>query len=200
MAEKDMSIDLCSTCASNEYMYPIDIHLEGCALNLDLELDGHIDVENLTIEDGDQFYHYFFDDSSICTHILGERVVKSLALCACVDCLKNSITTDNPHYGDGAYGTINKYIIPNETANPQSIIRAHGLSMLEKRIFRAVVRINKAEFFRKIPKTGGVVRSQPPIDVLLKRNTLIGHNLIDAEVIRIEKWSGEKWEYFGGNF
>jgi hypothetical protein len=192
-----MTFNYCDHCKEVTEGIPEDIDIKGTATESDLELPGHNEAEIHILLPGDEVYHYF-DDETTLYKIAGERIIKSYAKLACQTCLANSINTDLPHYGDGAYATANGSLIPKEKENPSSIIRAHGIYYWEKRVFRAVIRINNPKGFKKYYQTGGVVRSIPQNGVSIKRGEFISHSIDDGEVIRFEKWNGTDWEYYEG--
>lgn len=189
---------LCNDCLANACMAPVDLDISGTANKQDLQSANHAEAEYKNIDEIVEFYHYFYNDPTIVTAIQFERITKSKIKCACENCIITSLNTITPHYGDGAYGTCNTNIKPQTNANPQTIIDAHGLGPnIEKRILRAVLRLNNPSAFRKFQETGGVLRSKPDPNIKLQRDSLIGHNIEDAEVIRIERWDGQVWKYWG---
>ena len=192
-----MSYHLCSTCIDNTPCTGISvINLVGQAIASELiGLHGQAEID--TLNDTTVFYHYFYNDAALAQKILQERVVKSRIQCMCINCINNYLHSGIPHYGDGAYGTVNEALCPDETQNPVSISRAHGIDF-KNRPYRAVVKLKSPTAFVKFDKTGGVLRSQPELGITLVRGELCAHSIDDAEVIRVEFWNGSDWLHFKG--
>lgn len=152
------------------------------------------EAERLEIDEVTTFYHYFYDSSGTARKIQESGVVASRAKCMCTECIKRSLTTSQPHYGDGAYGTANGSFQPHDE-EPVSVLRAHGFTDLKNRTLRAVLRLKNPDAFRKFPNTGGILRSHPSPTEQLMRDNLCYHSIEDAYVLRIETWSDEDGEW-----
>ncbi len=183
----------CVTCWAAPVNYPFIVDLIGQATDIDLERPEYISSEMITLEKSYTFYHYFPDKADVFNSIKTSLSIGSRALCKCVDCLKQSMITDNPHYGDGAYGTFNESFSP--TTPCDSVVKSHGIDFRD-RPYRAVVIINDPNSFVKFPKTGGVLRNIP--SDTLTRFELVMLSLTQGQVIRIEKWDGSEWITVGG--
>lgn len=167
---------------------PYTVDLKGQATTTDLCGSSDVEAENAVLVEGTEFYHYFSSGRELFDSIKTMRRIASRAHCKCSDCLRRSMTTREPHYGDGAYGTLNTGIEPTRGFDP--VVAAHGINpgMLP---FRAVVRLINPSEFVKFQGTGGVVRSCPVGP--LTRDELVFTEDTQAIVIRIEKWDGQKW-------
>ncbi len=73
----------------------------------------------------------------------------------CRNCLEASLTTNEPHYGDGVYMTLHPNLY-NIKTTPE-VLKSHGIGI---RPYKATYLCQKPETFRKIPLTGGVIRSK----------------------------------------
>ncbi len=189
-----MTDKFCDNCRENPISIPYETSPIGQATDEDLLRGEHECFENFGIEQINKFYHYFVADDNILNKIITTKVIKSRTYCMCENCINRSMFSEEPHYGDGAYGTANPLFYPDDTRNPISIVRAHGISFNE-RIYRAVVRIKRPQVFRKFRRTGGVVRSQPSVECELTRYNLIAFDISEAEVIRIERWNESESEW-----
>lgn len=187
-----MTPDYCRYCWNNPITEPYILELIGQATSQDLSKPHHKEAEEATINQNIHFYHYFMDSAEIFNKIKTMLTIGSKAHCKCNNCLSKSMNSDNPHYGDGAYGTLNDSFSP--MTDNDSVTGAHGLNFFYLP-FRAVVLLKKSADFIKFAKTGGVLRSIPKRT--LTRFELLMLEPKQGQVIRIEKWNGNDWVPIG---
>ena len=142
---------------------------------------------------GQVAYHYFEGETGggdlpLWRIIYMERSVGSYARCLTVDQIRSSVQAASlehrPHYGDGAYCTLHA---DYQNAHPVVVV-AHGKPP-ELNTYRAVLRLEAPERFRKFACTGGVVRSIPR-ETTLRSEQLVkmGEATGEARLLRIERY------------
>jgi hypothetical protein len=179
----------CDKCRPAEEMIPEDHDVIGQVSDTDIHKV--LRYEDHALEEGDYLYHYFADNDIYLEFIKKNLVTSSTAQCMCKECIERSMETEEPHYGDGAYATLNHTFSPQLTVI-NSVTRAHGIKF-EERHFRAKIRIINPSAFRKFQRTGGVVRSILPKDKIVLRGKYYYFSRGDAMVISIEEWDGTRW-------
>ncbi|PWI56584.1 hypothetical protein BM613_12990 [Sulfoacidibacillus thermotolerans] len=109
-------------------------------------------AEGGKIHQGIPFYYYY--DEATWQFVRDKQIPTAKVRNMCRKCLKKSLSTDEPHYGDGVYMTLHSDLYNANTTT--EVLKSHGIG---KRSFKATYMCCSAETFRKIPCTGGVVRS-----------------------------------------
>jgi hypothetical protein len=133
-------------------------------------------------------YRYVHSENDLAL-IKSSQKLASRALCLCKECLKYNLSF-TPHYGDGAYSTINESL---KNEHPR-VMHTHGID-IRSMDYRVILRINNIGKFNKIEKTAGVIRSIP-LGKSLKRNDLVFTDEAAIKVIGFQKWNGNEWEDF----
>lgn len=150
-------------------------------------------AEESTFETASIVYHYFEGDKMIelgCTlrdEIADSGKVGPMARCLTEREMRESLDTDNPHYGDGAYVTFHQRL---DKAHVK-VRRRHGLHVSARK-YRAVLRVHMRQRFRRVQQTGGVGLAEPGAGPPT-RGDLIFVSPPDVEVIRIERLKQGKW-------
>lgn len=108
--------------------------------------------ETTELYPGLEFY-YYYEEKTYQFINMGEPP-KARLQNLCQSCLLNTLKTEEPHYGDGVYFTQHSQLFDSETH--QEVLLSHGIPY---RPYRATYICMDASVFRKIYKTGGVLRS-----------------------------------------
>ncbi|RWU13111.1 hypothetical protein [Anoxybacillus flavithermus] len=109
-------------------------------------------AETTELYKGIELYYYYEEDTL--KFIDDGSAPKAKFKNLCESCLLETLQTYEPHYGDGVYLTQHKQLFDNATH--EEVKKSHGISY---RKHRATYVCLDESVFRKIYKTGGVVRS-----------------------------------------
>lgn len=138
-------------------------------------------------------YHYFLGDEVLASgktlleEIRQTMQVGSKARCWSSGQIKESLNTDEPHYGDGAYVTFH-----SDLANAHlEVRRNHGMSVSVRR-YRALLRIIDISRFNRIPRTCGVGLADPMCKFVEGDVIFIGPD--EMEILEIQRLVNEEWE------
>ncbi|MEH7254783.1 hypothetical protein V7111_21990 [Neobacillus niacini] len=114
------------------------------------------DAETTNLYPGVEIYYYY--EEKTFKFISDGTPPKARFQNKCEACLLESLTTEEPHYGDGVYFSQHKQLFHMETH--EETVRSHGIPLREYRA--TYICLNEA-VFKKIKKTGGVLRSRKHI-------------------------------------
>lgn len=115
-----------------------------------------VDAESRDIAVGIIVYHYFDSEVLIGSEPLGDHIlatgrVASKARQWSMKELQASMTTEEPHYGDGTYVTCHSML----STAPYELRRHHGISVAKRRS-RAVLEVLQSVRLIRIWQTGGI--------------------------------------------
>lgn len=167
-----------------------EVEIEGILKKDDINCDKYsIEAENKILEEGDIIYKYF-EKESLMYKIKSNQNIGSVIRCMCRNCIFKSLNPEYlVHYGDGIYGSYHKNL---RDADISPIIKqTHGINV-DSLKYRVKIRIIMKEKFKKISKTGGVVKSIP-------NGYLIKDRIVFAEkgtfqILGFERWNEVEWE------
>lgn len=109
-------------------------------------------IELDSLKNGNNIY-YYYDEITLQYIADGEPPTASLQQ-LCEDCLRNSLLSPTPHYGDGVYFSAHPDLYSQNTS--KEVVDSHGIGVRE---FKATYMCLDNSPFIKINKSGGVLRS-----------------------------------------
>lgn len=124
---------------------------------------------------------------TLADHIYRVRSLASKARCLTSDQIMDTLGTDDPHYGDGAYVTFHS----NLGGAHKDIQRHHGIRV-SQHSYRAYLRIKQTNRFHRVYQTGGVGYAHPVRTVEPGQHIFI-EEPHEIKIIRLEHWDGTRW-------
>lgn len=137
-------------------------------------------------------YHYFPGERKVASgRTLRDEIeatgrVGSAARCFSEGEIRDSLSTSEPHYGDGTYVTFH-----DELDKAHSEVKRHHGDTVSRRTYRAVLRVHLCRRFLRIRQTGGVGLATQETQPTLGEMLFIGRP--EVEVIRLERLESGEW-------
>lgn len=163
----------------------IEEDVEGLLEIVDLEKSNNTYISESTNISEAIIYRYVWSPSDL-FKIDSSQKIASVAQCLCINCINYSLSFV-PHYGDGAYCTVNEHL---KLENPR-VLHSHGIDIRGMN-YRVVMRIRDTKNFMKIRKTAGVIKSIP-VGQKLFVSDLVFTDKNSIKIIGFQEWNGEEW-------